>query len=81
MLHRTVLPRDTDDVLATLAACRRHGGPVLPRGGGILELDPAARRARVQPGTICDDLRDAAEQHELTFGPIPPRTSTARSAE
>src|SRR5579863_6290328 len=29
-----VLPRDAEDVLATLAACRRHGVPVLARGGG-----------------------------------------------
>ena len=29
-----VIPRDVDDVVATLAACREHGAPVLPRGGG-----------------------------------------------
>src|ERR671933_2157247 len=29
-----VLPRDVEDVIATVAACRRHGAPVLPRGGG-----------------------------------------------
>jgi FAD/FMN-containing dehydrogenase len=37
----------------------------------IVELDPEARRARVQPGVICDQLRDAAEAHELTYGPDP----------
>ncbi len=37
----------------------------------ILELDPASRRARVQPGCILDHLRDAAEEHNLTFGPDP----------
>ncbi|MBV9603903.1 MAG: FAD-binding protein [Solirubrobacterales bacterium] len=37
----------------------------------ILELDPAALRARVQPGVICDQLRDAAEEHQLTYGPDP----------
>ncbi|HEY7010059.1 MAG TPA: FAD-binding oxidoreductase, partial [Jatrophihabitantaceae bacterium] len=37
----------------------------------IVELDPQARRARVQPGLICDHLRDAAEEHGLTFGPDP----------
>ncbi len=37
----------------------------------ILELDPENRRARVQPGVICDQLRDAAEQHHLTYGPDP----------
>ena len=37
----------------------------------ILELDPERRFARVQPGVILDDLRDAAEEHHLTFGPDP----------
>ncbi|HET6864591.1 MAG TPA: FAD-linked oxidase C-terminal domain-containing protein [Solirubrobacteraceae bacterium] len=37
----------------------------------ILELDPESRRARVQPGVICDQLRDAAELHHLTYGPDP----------
>jgi FAD/FMN-containing dehydrogenase len=37
----------------------------------ILELDAERRCARVQPGLILDDLRDAAEQHHLTFGPDP----------
>src|SRR5688572_31500633 len=29
-----VIPRDADDVVTTFAICRRHGAPVLPRGGG-----------------------------------------------
>jgi FAD/FMN-containing dehydrogenase/Fe-S oxidoreductase len=29
-----VIPRDTDDVLATIATCRQHHAPVLCRGGG-----------------------------------------------
>ena len=29
-----VQPYDTDDVLATLDVCRRHGVPILPRGAG-----------------------------------------------
>src|SRR5436305_5035718 len=88
-----VIPRDAEDVVAAVAACREHGAPVLPRGCGtappgqstnvavvfdyskymnaILDLDPDARRARVQPGEICDQLRDAAERHNLTFGPDP----------
>jgi FAD/FMN-containing dehydrogenase/Fe-S oxidoreductase len=37
----------------------------------VLEIDPERRRARVQPGTILDDLRHAAERHHLTFGPDP----------
>ena len=37
----------------------------------VLEIDPVARTARVEPGTVCDTLRDAAELHGLTFGPDP----------
>jgi FAD/FMN-containing dehydrogenase/Fe-S oxidoreductase len=88
-----VIPRDVDDVIATISHCRAHGAPVLPRGGGtslagqccnvavildftkymagILEIDPSRRIARVQPGVILDHLRDAAEQHHLTFAPDP----------
>ncbi len=88
-----VLPRDTDDVIATIAACREFGAPVLSRGGGtsvagqccnvavvldfskymrgIVALDPEARLARVEPGIVLDALRDAAEEHELTFAPDP----------
>jgi FAD/FMN-containing dehydrogenase/Fe-S oxidoreductase len=29
-----VVPRNADDVIATVAACRKFGAPVLPRGGG-----------------------------------------------
>jgi FAD/FMN-containing dehydrogenase/Fe-S oxidoreductase len=37
----------------------------------ILEIDPARRIARVQPGVVLDRLRSAAEKHHLTFGPDP----------
>jgi FAD/FMN-containing dehydrogenase/Fe-S oxidoreductase len=37
----------------------------------IIEIDPEKKRARVQPGVVLDDLRDAAEKHTLTFGPDP----------
>jgi FAD/FMN-containing dehydrogenase/Fe-S oxidoreductase len=88
-----VLPRDTEDVLATIALCREFGAPLLCRGAGtslagqccnvavildfskymskILEIDPARRIARVQPGVVLDRLRDAAEKHHLTFAPDP----------
>jgi FAD/FMN-containing dehydrogenase/Fe-S oxidoreductase len=88
-----VLPLDEADVLATVAACREMGAPVLSRGGGtslagqccnvavimdfskymhaILELDPEQKFARVQPGIVLDRLRDAAEEHDLTFAPDP----------
>ncbi|MEA2164381.1 MAG: hypothetical protein QOK37_2508 [Thermoanaerobaculia bacterium] len=88
-----VVPRDARDVVATVALARKHGAPILARGGGtslagqccnvavvldfskymheIPEMNPAARFARVQPGIILDDLRNAAEKHKLTFGPDP----------
>lgn len=88
-----VIPRSLEDVIATVAVCRRYGAPVLSRGGGtslagqcsnvavvidfskylhhILELDAAGRRARVLPGVVLDDLRNAAERHHLTFAPDP----------
>jgi FAD/FMN-containing dehydrogenase/Fe-S oxidoreductase len=37
----------------------------------VLEIDPARRLARVEPGCVLDDLRHAAEAHGLTFGPDP----------
>ena len=37
----------------------------------VLEIDPVQRFARVEPGVICDALRDAAEAYGLTFGPDP----------
>src|ERR1700685_3114950 len=37
----------------------------------ILEIDPARRIARVQPGVVLDTLRSAAEKHHLTFAPDP----------
>ncbi len=37
----------------------------------ILEIDPARRIARVQPGVVLDTLRTAAEKHHLTFAPDP----------
>ena len=88
-----VLPRDADDVIATVALARKFGAPILARGGGtslagqccnvavvmdfskymnnVVELDPRAKFARVQPGIILDDLRNEAEKHNLTFGPDP----------
>jgi len=37
----------------------------------VLSLDPENKTAVVQPGCVLDTLRDAAEKHELTFGPDP----------
>ncbi|MDQ3926034.1 MAG: FAD-binding oxidoreductase, partial [Actinomycetota bacterium] len=88
-----VIPKDTEDVVKTVAACHKHGAPILSRGCGTspngqccnvavvidfskymretVELDPEQKIARVQPGVICDQLRDAAEEYDLTFGPDP----------
>jgi FAD/FMN-containing dehydrogenase/Fe-S oxidoreductase len=38
----------------------------------VLEINTGEKWARVQPGTICDDLRNAAGEHaQLTFAPDP----------
>lgn len=88
-----VLPRNVDDVIATISLAREYGAPILCRGGGtslagqccnvavvldfskymaeIIDIDPARRVARVQPGVVLDRLRNAAEKHHLTFGPDP----------
>src|SRR6266568_1050948 len=88
-----VVPRDANDVIATVRIAHEHGAPILARGGGtslagqgcnvgividmskymhnVLELDPDAKFARVEPGIILDDLRNEAEKHNLTFGPDP----------
>ena len=37
----------------------------------LVDLDPQAKTARVQPGIVLDWLRKEAERHQLTFGPDP----------
>ena len=37
----------------------------------VRDVDPDAREARVQAGTVLSDLNDRAAQHGLTFGPDP----------
>lgn len=37
----------------------------------VVAIDPRQKLARVQPGTVLDTLRHAAEEHHLTFGPDP----------
>jgi FAD/FMN-containing dehydrogenase/Fe-S oxidoreductase len=88
-----VIPRSVSDVVATMELCRKHGAPIVPRGGGtslagqgcnvavvvdfskylhrVLSIDAVNKLAMVEPGCVLDHLRDAAEQHHLTFGPDP----------
>src|SRR5262249_16800848 len=35
----------------------------------VLELDPVARTARVQPGVVLDQLNRVAAKHDFQFGP------------
>lgn len=37
----------------------------------IISIDPASRTATIEPGVLCDQLRDAAAAHGLTYGPDP----------
>ena len=37
----------------------------------ILDIDPVAMTATIEPGVVCDQLRDAAAVHGLTYGPDP----------
>jgi FAD/FMN-containing dehydrogenase/Fe-S oxidoreductase len=37
----------------------------------LTSIDPQARIARVEPGIVLDRLRDAAEEHHLTYAPDP----------
>ena len=46
----------------------------------VLDIDTRARTALVEPGVVCDALRDAAERHGLTFGPDPATHSRCRAA-
>ncbi|MER7757836.1 FAD-binding and (Fe-S)-binding domain-containing protein [Kitasatospora sp. NPDC097643] len=39
--------------------------------GAVLDVDPQARTARVEPGVVLDDLQRAARPHGLRFGPDP----------
>ena len=43
----------------------------------IIEIDPEARTATVQPGVVLDDLNRAAAEYGLTVGPDPASSSRA----
>jgi len=88
-----VIPRTQQDVVDTIAICRKYQAPVLSRGGGtslagqccnaavvidwskylnrIIELNVEQKFARVEPGTICDEVVKAARPYDLTYAPDP----------
>ncbi|MDG5778045.1 FAD-linked oxidase C-terminal domain-containing protein [Haloarculaceae archaeon H-GB1-1] len=95
-----VLPRDAEDVQATVRVAASHDVPVLPRGAGtslagqtvgpgcvvvdcskymddVVDVDPDAKRATVQPGVVQDDLDDRLAQHGLKFAPDPASSNRA----
>ncbi len=43
----------------------------------LLDVDPGARRARVQPGIVQDDLDDALAEYDLKFAPDPASSNRA----
>ncbi|WP_254715353.1 FAD-binding and (Fe-S)-binding domain-containing protein [Actinomadura sp. NAK00032] len=88
-----VTPRETAELPAVLAVCRRLGVPLTMRGGGtsiagnavgpgvvvdasrhlnrVLEIDPEAGTALVEPGIVQARLHELAAGHGLRFGPDP----------
>ncbi|MDS1268806.1 FAD-binding and (Fe-S)-binding domain-containing protein [Lipingzhangella sp. LS1_29] len=74
------LAREFDVALTMRGAGTSIAGQVLGRGlvldcsrymSGISEIDPEGHTAWVGPGTVLDELREAAGKHGLTFGPDP----------
>ena len=61
-----VIPHDIDDVIATVAVCRRHGAPILSRGGGTSLTGGCCNVAVVIDWSkhlnkvLCDRLRSEA---------------------
>ncbi len=72
-----VLPRGAGTSLAGQTVGRAVIIDTSRHMDGILELNPEARTARVQPGVVQDDLNRAAAAHGLLFGPD---TSTSNRA-
>ena len=88
-----VIPRDIDDLAATLTVCRELSMPLTMRGAGtsiagnavgagviadvsrhlnrILDIDPIAGTALVEPGVVQSALQRAAGAHGWRFGPDP----------
>lgn len=63
-----LLPRDVDDIEAAMAACRAHGVPLVPRGGGTSVAGNA-----LGGGLLLDTSR-----HLTGIGPVDPDARTVR---
>jgi FAD/FMN-containing dehydrogenase/Fe-S oxidoreductase len=78
--RRTGTPLTTRGAGTSIAGNAVGAGIVLDTSrhlGRILDLDPQARTARVQPGVILASLQAAAAPHGLRFGPDPSTQSRA----
>ena len=71
-----VIPRTTDDVIATVEICARHKVPVLPRGGGSSLAGQTVGEAIVidmskylrQILSVDPEAREVRVQPGITFG-------------
>jgi FAD/FMN-containing dehydrogenase/Fe-S oxidoreductase len=78
--RRTGTPLTTRGAGTSIAGNAAGPGIVLDTSrylGRILDLDPEARTARVEPGVILASLQSAAAPHGLRFGPDPSTQSRA----
>ncbi len=78
--RRTGTPLTTRGAGTSIAGNAVGAGIVLDTSrhlGQILDLDPQARTARVEPGVILASLQAAAAPHGLRFGPDPSTQSRA----
>ena len=78
--RRTGTPLTTRGAGTSIAGNAVGAGIVLDTSrhlGQILDLDPEARTARVEPGVILASLQAAAAPHGLRFGPDPSTQSRA----
>ena len=78
--RRTGTPLTTRGAGTSIAGNAVGAGIILDTSrhlGKILDLDPEARTARVEPGVILASLQAAAAAHGLRFGPDPSTQSRA----
>ena len=78
--RRTATPLTTRGGGTSIAGNAVGAGIVLDTSrhlGRILEIDPEARTARVEPGVVLASLQAAAAPHGLRFGPDPSTQSRA----